>query len=126
MVNRKIAILVGDGMADYPIGELGDKTPLQYTDTRHMDYLAKNGICGLAHTVPHGMPPGSDVANLSLFGYDPVQCYTGRAPLEALNMGIELGPDDVAFRCNIVTIDNAIMKDFSADHIDSAFTKIVI
>jgi len=126
MVNRKIAILVGDGMADYSIGELGDKTPLQYADTRHMDYLAKNGICGLAHTVPQGMPPGSDVANLSLFGYDPVQCYTGRAPLEALNMGIELGPDDVAFRCNIVTIDNSIMQDFSADHIDSALTKIVI
>ncbi len=126
MSERKIAILVGDGMADYPITELGGKTPLQYAKTEHMDYLARNGICGLAHTVPPGMPPGSDVANLSLFGYDPATCYTGRAPLEALNMGIDLGPDDVAFRCNLVTIEHDSMKDFSAGHIDSAFTKIVI
>ncbi len=126
MNERKIAILVGDGMADYSIDKLGGKTPLQYAHTPHMDYLAKNGICGLACTVPPGMPPGSDVANLSLFGYDPATCYTGRAPLEALNMGIDLGPGDVAFRCNIVTIEHNSMQDFSAGHIDSAFSKIVI
>mgnify|MGYP000008798365 CR=1 FL=1 len=126
MSERKIAILVGDGMADYPIEKLGGKTPLQYAKTEHMDYLAKNGICGMARTVPPGMPPGSDVANLSLFGYDPATCYTGRAPLEALNMGINLEPGDVAFRCNMVTIEQNIMKDFAADHIDSAFSKIVI
>lgn len=126
MSERKIAILVGDGMADYPIDNLGGKTPLQYAKTEHMDYLAKNGICGMARTVPDGMPPGSDVANLSLFGYDPATCYTGRAPLEALNMGINLEPGDVAFRCNMVTIEQDIMKDFAAEHIDSAFSKIVI
>ncbi|MEW6526081.1 MAG: cofactor-independent phosphoglycerate mutase [Spirochaetota bacterium] len=126
MSERKIAILVGDGMADYPIEELDSKTPLQYAKTEHMDYLAKNGICGLARTIPFGMPPGSDVANLSVFGYDPATCYTGRAPLEALNMGIELGPSDVAFRCNMVTIEHDIMIDFAAGHIDSAFSKIVI
>lgn len=126
MSERKIAILVGDGMADYPIDNLGGKTPLQYAKTEHMDYLAKNGICGMARTVPDGMPPGSDVANLSLFGYDPATCYTGRAPLEALNMGINLKPGDVAFRCNMVTIEQDIMKDFAAEHIDSAFSKIVI
>ena len=126
MSERKIAILIGDGMADYPIEELGGNTPLQYAKTDHMDYLAKNGICGLARTVPSGMPPGSDVANLSVFGYDPATCYTGRAPLEALNMGINLGPDDVAFRCNMVTIEHDIMNDFAAGHIDSEFSKIVI
>ncbi|MCX8124471.1 MAG: cofactor-independent phosphoglycerate mutase [Spirochaetes bacterium] len=126
MSEHKIAILVGDGMADFPVKELEGKTPLQYAKTHHMDYLAKNGICGIARTVPKNMPPGSDVANLSLFGYDPATCYTGRAPLEALNMGIDLGPDDVAFRCNLVTIEHNIMQDFAAGHIDSAFSKIVI
>lgn len=126
MDKRKIAILVGDGMADYPIAELHGKTPLQYAKTPHMDYLAKYGICGLARTIPEGMPPGSDVANLSLFGYDPAVCYSGRAPLEALNMGIELGLGDAAFRCNIVSIQNGIMQDYSAGQIDSAFSRIII
>lgn len=113
-------------MADYPIKELGNRTPLEAAETPNMDYIAQKGILGLTKTVPDGMPPGSDVANLSIFGYDPSLCYTGRAPLEALNMGIELNADDVAFRCNLVDINGRVMQDFSADHIDSEFTKIVI
>ena len=124
--DRKIIVLLGDGMADLPLAELNDKTPLEYVDTPNMDYYAQNGIVGLAKTVPDGMPPGSDTANLSIFGYDPQVSYSGRAPLEAINMDIELGPDDAAFRCNIVDADNNIMNDFSAGHIDTALTEIVI
>lgn len=123
---KKIVILIGDGMSDYPLEELGGRTPLEAANTPNMDKMAAEGILGMTRTVPEGMHPGSDVANLSVFGYDPEICYTGRAPLEALNMGIELGPDDAAFRCNLLTIENNIMLDFSADHIDTAFTKIVI
>ncbi|CAH2031569.1 cofactor-independent phosphoglycerate mutase [Trichlorobacter ammonificans] len=119
----KILILLGDGMSDLPIAELGNKTPLQAAQTPHMDRMAANGLMGLAHTVPAGLPPGSDVANLSVFGYDPRTCYTGRSPLEALSMGISLGPDDVAFRMNMVTLDprggKVYMEDFSAGHIGS-------
>ncbi len=102
----KYIILLGDGMSDYPIDELGGKTPLQVAKTPNMDFLASNGICGLARTVPDGFPPGSDVANLSAFGYNPVECYTGRAPLEAASIGVTLHPDDVAMRCNLVTLEN--------------------
>lgn len=119
----KILILLGDGMSDQPVAELDNKTPLQAAQTPNMDFLAKNGIMGLAHTVPEGLPPGSDVANLSVFGYDPRTCYTGRSPLEALSMGIELGADDVAFRMNMVTLQphagKVYMEDFSAGHISS-------
>ncbi|MBN2041847.1 MAG: cofactor-independent phosphoglycerate mutase [Spirochaetes bacterium] len=124
--DKRIVILIGDGMADYPVDELEGKTPLETANTPNMDRIAAEGILGLTRTVPEGMHPGSDVANLSAFGYDPELYYTGRAPLEALNMDVELGPDDVAFRCNLVTIENNIMEDFSADHIDTAFTEIVI
>ncbi len=124
--DKKIIILIGDGMADYPIGELGGKTPLEYADIPNMDRLARNGIFGLAKTVPDGMSPGSDTANLSIFGYDPKKYYTGRAPLEALNMNIELGRSDVAFRCNLVNIESGIMQDYSAGQIDTEFTRIVI
>ncbi len=124
---KKIAILLGDGMADYPIPSLGNRTPLQAAKTPHMDYLAKNGILGLVRTVPEGMSPGSDTANLSVFGYDPRRYYSGRAPLEAISMGIDMAERDVAFRCNIVHIDDSdVMVDFSADHIDTAYTRIII
>ncbi len=117
----KYIILLGDGMSDYPIDELGGKTPLQAARTPNMDYLAGRGRVGLARTVPAGLPPGSDVANLSVFGYNPVECYTGRAPLEAASIGVALRPDDVAMRCNLVTLesgpDGLHMKDFSAGHI---------
>lgn len=117
----KYIVLLGDGMSDEKIAGLGDKTPLQAAHTPNMDYMARRGRLGLAHTVPHGYPPGSDVANLSVFGYDPRSCYTGRSPLEAASMGIELGPDDVAFRVNLVNLEaragTLLMKDYSAGHI---------
>lgn len=122
----KYVVLLGDGMADRPIESLEDKTPLQYAQTQNMDRLAAEGLCGMVRTVPRGMNPGSDTANLSVFGYDPSVYYTGRAPLEALNMDIQLGPKDVAFRCNIVTVRDGIMQDFSGGHIDTDFTRTVI
>lgn len=123
---KKIAILIGDGMADLQVESLGCKTLLEYADIPNMDFAAQHGICGLARTVPDGLLPGSDTANLSIFGYNPRTCYTGRAPLEALNMGIELGENDAAFRCNFVNIEDDVMKDFSAGHIESAFSAIII
>ncbi len=113
-------------MGDYPIDALGGKTPLAAARTPNMDFLARNGILGLTRTVPDGMSPGSDTANLSVFGYDPSKYYTGRAPLEALNMDIELGPEDAAFRCNLVTLEGKILKDFSADHINTELTRVVM
>ena len=100
----KYLILIGDGMADYPQKELGGKTPLEFAKTPNMDFIAGCGVLGTVRTIPEGFPPGSDVANLSLFGYDPKTCYSGRAPLEAASMGVHLYPEDVAFRCNIVTL----------------------
>lgn len=120
----KYIVLLGDGMSDQKMDELGGKTPLQAAKTPHMDYMAKRGRLGLARTVPDGLPPGSDVANLSVFGYDPITCYTGRSPLEAASMGVELGKDDVAFRVNLVNLQphagKLYMNDYSAGHITTA------
>ncbi len=115
----KYIVLLGDGMADLPLEALGGKTPLQAARTPNMDRLARSGEMGLVRTIPKHLPAGSDVANLSVLGYDPARYFTGRAPLEAASMGVELGPDDVAFRCNLVTIENETMVDFSAGHIGS-------
>ncbi len=119
----KYIILLGDGMSDEPIAELGDKTPLEVAKTPNMDRLARNGKIGLAATVPAGYSPGSDVANLSVFGYDPAECYTGRSPLEAASMGVELAPEDVAFRLNFIWLEahygKLYMGDFSAGHIST-------
>jgi len=121
MIGRvKYAVLLGDGMADRPLAELDGRTPLQAAATPWMDDLARRGEMGLVRTVPPGMTPGSDVANLSVFGYDPKRYFTGRAPLEAASMGIDLGPEDVAFRCNLVTLEEGRMADFSAGHVSSA------
>jgi len=117
----KVIILLGDGMSDELYSELGNKSPLQAAHTPNMDFMAQHGQVGLAHTVPEGLPPGSDVANLSVFGYDPRNCYTGRSPLEAVSMGVALGPEDVAFRMNLITLkpqgSSIYMQDFSAGHI---------
>lgn len=126
MDDRKYIILLGDGMADLPLDELGGKTILEHCRTPNMDFMTQNGVTGLTKTVPEGMSPGSDTANLSIFGYDPSVYFSGRAPLEAINMGIELGPDDAAFRCNIVNATGGIMNDFTSDHIDSRLSAIVI
>ncbi len=100
----KYLVIVGDGMADYPMEELDHKTALQYARTPHFDRLAEEGLLGLVQTIPEGLPPGSDTANLSVMGYDPLQYYTGRSPFEAISLGVDLGPEDVSFRCNLVTL----------------------
>lgn len=115
----KYIILVGDGMADFPIPELDNRTPLEYARTPNMDAVAKAGRVGLVKTVPDGIPPGSDVANMSLMGYDPVKYYSGRAPIEAASMGIALDKTDVAFRCNLVTLKCGLMEDYSSGHIET-------
>ncbi|NLL92554.1 MAG: cofactor-independent phosphoglycerate mutase [Clostridiales bacterium] len=100
----KYVIVLGDGMADDPIEELGGKTPLEYAETPEMDRLSKLSEVGLVHTIPEGMSPGSDTANLSVLGYDPKIYYTGRSPLEALSIGVDMKDTDIALRCNIVTL----------------------
>ena len=100
----KYIIMLGDGMADEPIEVLGGKTPLQVADKKTIDQLAKTGEVGLAYMVPEGMSPGSDTANLSVIGYDPKIYYTGRSPLEALSIGVDMKATDVSFRCNVVTL----------------------
>lgn len=100
----KYIVIVPDGVADEPIKELGDKTPLQVSDIKNINELAKKGIVGMAKTVPDSIPPGSDAANLAVLGYNPEEFLTGRSPLEAASMGIDLKPTDVAFRCNLVTL----------------------
>ena len=128
----KYIVIIGDGMADRPLKELGGKTPLQNASTPNMDKLAREGIVGMVRTVPPGFQPGSDVANLSILGYDPRECYSGRAPLEAASMGIELAANDVAYRCNLVTLKydklktRAIMEDYSAGHISTGEAAVLI
>ena len=120
---RKYVILLGDGMPDRPIAEKDNKTPLMIANTPNLDFLAREGSAGSVKTTPDGFDPGSDVTNLGIMGYDPHEYYTGRAPLEAAAMGIELNPYDVAFRCNLVTLraiaDGVVMEDFSAGHIET-------
>jgi 2,3-bisphosphoglycerate-independent phosphoglycerate mutase len=113
----KYIVLLCDGMADYPLDELGGLTPLQALDIPNMDHIARKGKCGQTQTIPLDLPPGSDVANLSILGYDPAKYYTGRGSLEAASMGVELGPDDITFRCNLITEHNGIIADYSAGHI---------
>jgi len=115
----KCAVLIGDGMADYPRGDLDGKTPLEAAITPNMDWIAAHGRGGLARTIPDAMPPGSDVANMEIMGYDTTERFTGRAVFEALSMGHYLGGDDVAFRANLVTLENGIMRDYSAGHIST-------
>ena len=100
----KYLVILGDGMADEPIEMLGGKTPLEYADTPNLDRLSKLSEVGMVHTIPDGMKPGSDTANLSVLGYDPQKYYSGRSPLEALSIGVPMKDDDIAIRCNIVTI----------------------
>jgi len=126
----KYVILIGDGMSDYAIESLGGRTPLGYARTPNLDRLAGSGRFGLFQSVPEGFSPGSDVANLSIFGYDPNKYYTGRAPLEAASIGVRLGPQDTAFRCNLVTIvekdGSEVMEDYSAGHISTGEARELI
>jgi len=115
----KYIIILGDGMADEPLAELGGKTPLEYADIPNMDRIAREGRCGMLRTVPGGFEPGSDIANLSILGYDPRTTYTGRGPLEAASMGVTLREGEFAYRCNLVTIRDGMIEDFNAGHISS-------
>ncbi len=119
----KYVVILGDGMADWPVDKLGGKTPLQTAHKPYMDMLCENGITGLVKTVPGDLPPGSDVANLSVMGYDPYRYYTGRSPLEAVSMGVDVGENDTTFRTNVVTLSDAenyedkTMVDYSSGEI---------
>jgi 2,3-bisphosphoglycerate-independent phosphoglycerate mutase len=115
----KYIVILGDGMADEPLVQLGGKTPLEYAETPNMDRMVQNGACGMLRTIPDSFEAGSDIANMSILGYAPEKYYTGRGPLEAASMGIELDAGDIAYRCNLVTVEDGIMVDFSADHISS-------
>jgi 2,3-bisphosphoglycerate-independent phosphoglycerate mutase len=126
----KYVILVGDGMADYALDSLGGKTPLMEAKTPFMDWMVKHGEIGLVKTVPEGFTPGSEIANLSILGYDPSLYYRGRGPLEAASLGIKLEPNDIAFRCNLVTLkhqDHQVwMEDFAAGHISDGEARQII
>jgi len=121
----KLAVILGDGMADWPVDELDGKTPLEVANHPYMDLFAREGALGLVKTVPDGMKPGSDTANLSVFGYDPKRYYSGRSPLEAASLGIELAQTDVTYRCNLVTLSresdiaDSTMLDYSAGEIST-------
>lgn len=122
----KYLVILGDGMADRPIDSLGGKTPLAYADTPEMDELASKGEIGMVHTIPDGMKPGSDTANLSVLGYNPRKFYSGRSPLEALSIGVPMKDTDIALRCNIVTLseeedtyEERTMIDHSSDEIST-------
>ncbi len=120
----KYVILQGDGMPDHLLPELGGKTPLEVANTPNLDKIAKCAVkFGMVKTIPDPLPPGSDVGNLTVLGYDPMVYYTGRSPLEAASMGVELGTTDVTLRCNLVTLStengSTIMEDYSAGHIST-------
>jgi len=123
----KYVVIQGDGMADFPVEELGGLTPLEKAYAPHLDRLASEGRLGLVRTIPEGMPAGTDVGTMTILGYDLLRFHSGRAPIEAASMGIDLGDEDVAFRCNLVAIDRkagdgggaGVMKDFTAGHIAS-------
>ena len=131
-MSKKYLVLLIDGMADYPIEELDGKTVIEFAKTPGIDQLARKSEIGLAKTVPDGFPPGSDVANMSVLGYDPAKYYTGRSPFEALSMGVELEEGDISLRCNLVTLKgegdyaNKTMWDHSAGEISTGEAKIII
>lgn len=126
----KFLLLVADGMGDWPVESLGGKTPLEVAHTPNLDALARKGVLGRCHTVPLDMAPGSDVANMSLLGYDPKKYHTGRGPIEAAAQGLKLHPTDLIFRCNLVTVTSlspdGTMLDYSSGHIDTAAAHTLI
>src|SRR5215469_5707170 len=121
----KYLLIHGDGMADWPCEELGGRTPLEAARKPNMDRLATRGVLGLVATIPQGMPAGSDVGTMTMMGYDPRRYHTGRAPIEAASQGIAMGPGDVVFRMNLVSLKPAasgsamVMNDFTSGHITS-------
>jgi len=115
----KYIICLGDGMADHPLESLGNKTPLEVAHTPSIDFISNHGHLGMVDTVPQGFSPGSDVANMGILGFDPAHYYTGRGPIEAASLNVQCNEDDIIFRCNIVSLENDVMADFTADHISS-------
>ena len=115
----KYLIIVGDGMADFPVEDFNGKTPLQTAHHPNMDLIATKGRCGLVKTIPEGTATGSDTANLSLLGYDPRKLKIGRGPLEVASIGVRLDEDDLALRCNLITVEDGVLKDYSAGHISN-------
>jgi 2,3-bisphosphoglycerate-independent phosphoglycerate mutase len=122
----KYIVLVGDGMADYPVAELGERTPLEAARIPNMNFIAKAGTLARVKTIPQKATPGSDVANITIFGYDPQKYYTGRGALEAANLGVDLEDGDVAFRCNLITASGDKLVDYSAGHISTKEAAILI
>ena len=128
----KYVVFLGDGMADTPVKELGNKTPLEVAKKPNIDFLASKGVTGMIKTVPDGMKPGSDVANLGAMGFNPEECYTGRSPLEAVSVGIKLEDTDITFRVNLVnlsdeeTYEDKTMIDYSSDEITTEEARILI
>lgn len=126
----KLLYLIADGMGGWPLDELGGKTTMEAAHTPNMDELARTGTVGRAQTVPEGMPPGSDVANMSLLGFDPAKYHTGRGPIEAAAQGLELDPDDLVWRLNLVTVSklniDGMMRDYSSGHITTEVSKPVV
>ena len=128
----KYIVVLGDGMADEPLECLGGRTPLEYAATPALDQLAAVSEIGLLHTIPEGMKPGSDTANLAVLGYDPKQYYTGRSPLEALSIGVPMEAEDVAIRCNLVTLSEEApyeekrILDHSSDEISTQEAQVLV
>ena len=126
----KYVLIQGDGMSDFPVESLGGLTPLEKARTPNMDRLARDGRLGLVRTIPDGFPSGTDVGTMTILGYDPARYHTGRSPIEAASMGIDMGANDVAFRCNLVTIEkragNEVMCDFTAGHISTEEAKEIV
>ena len=122
----KYIILLGDGMADHPLDMLDNKTPIEVAHTPAMDRVAAMGVCGSFCPIPKGLPAGSDIGNLSVFGYDPSGAFRGRAPIEAANQGITLADDEVAFRINLVSLEDGSMRDFTAGHIQTEEAAVLV
>ena len=122
----KYVIFLCDGMGDYRLPQLGERTPIEAARKPNMDKIAATGATGLVQTIPDGMTPGSDIASLSILGYDPRQHYNGRGPLEALNLGIQPAPDEHVFRCNLVSVGDRVMEDYSGGHISSEEGAVLI
>ncbi|MBN2460778.1 MAG: cofactor-independent phosphoglycerate mutase [Candidatus Cloacimonetes bacterium] len=125
-MRKKFIIILGDGMSDHPIERLGRRTPLMVAETPYMDMICAQGRCGLFQTVPLDMPPGSEVANLAVLGYDVKKVYQGRGVLEGASMGVNIAPGDLAMRCNLLCIENSRIKNHSAGHISSTESHILI
>ena len=116
----KTILILTDGMADDPLPELNGKTPVEFAHTPNMDLIAREGACGIFSSLPVGYPTSSDVANMSVLGYDPALYYSGRGPLEAVSQGIALAPDDIAWRCNLISVEDDTILDYAADHIENS------